>query len=267
MGRLRRFAEKHDVFIPLCIALLTAFMYVSGIPFALFLDIRIADVAPVYLSLMINMLFAGSLCVSLTKALYKDWPFRLRRKGILRGLGLYGAPGLLAFLISLMSFHFGLMPYDNTPTALRVLLEIFLYYSGVALIEELFMRGLLLNIFRRLLEKKRRGFLLAVLASSVIFGLGHLPGMLGVPPLVALCKLVWTIGLGIYLSVVYIRSDNLWCAVILHAVIDFAALPYCFSTTTDFPVIALVALPITYTVLGALGIAMLPKAPLQATQG
>lgn len=50
---------------------------------------------------------------------------------------------------------------------------------GVAVIEELYVRGLLLGLIEKMFEKRKNSTLIAVVSSVVIFGVGHIFGKLG----------------------------------------------------------------------------------------
>ncbi len=74
--------------------------------------------------------------------------------------------------------------------------------------------------------KKRNNTIIAIIVSSVIFGLGHIFGVLGQPLLVILTKVVWTIAMGIYFGTIYKKTNNnLWLPIILHFIIN-VCMPY-----------------------------------------
>ena len=62
---------------------------------------------------------------------------------------------------------------------MKVLIEGIIYYIGVAIVEELYVRGLLLNLIEKLCHNKRNKEIIAIILSSIIFGLGHIFGVLG----------------------------------------------------------------------------------------
>ena len=144
----------------------------------------------------------------------------------------------------------GLMPFNNKPTVVKVVIEGFVYYIGVAFIEELYIRGLLQNIIEKLFHKKCNAPSHAIIIASVIFGIGHIFGTLGSPLLTIICKVVWTISLGLYLGAVYKKTGNLWVPILLHAVIDFCAWPFCYSTIPPYPQVSLWLLLATYMGVG-----------------
>lgn len=124
-----------------------------------------------------------------------------------------------------------------------------MYYVGVGIIEEFYVRGLFLNIVEEFADKKANKTEIAIIVSSVVFGLGHVPGMLGMGTGVILFKLISTIGMGLYFGTIYKKTGNLWVPIIMHAFIDICALPYCFTQNMRYETISLIILVITYTAL------------------
>ena len=142
------------------------------------------------------------------------------------GLKKYAFAGVTAGIFSCVAFIIGLTPFDYEPSVWKILIEGVLYYFGVAIIEELYVRGLFLNIVDRFAHKKEHHAVIAIWVSSVVFGLGHIPGMIGMESLVILFKVISTIGMGLYFGAIYKRTNNLWVPIILHGFIDICALPY-----------------------------------------
>ena len=87
----------------------------------------------------------------------------------------------------------------------------------------------MLNIIERLSYKTKYATLIAIIISSALFGLGHIFGMIGQNALTIVCRVIWTISLGIIFGVVYKKSNNLWLAVIAHILVDFCSVAFCFG--------------------------------------
>jgi membrane protease YdiL (CAAX protease family) len=95
----------------------------------------------------------------------------------------------------------------------------------VGLTEELSFRGILLVGSRQLLGSERR----AVLTSSLLFGLFHLPNVFTGQPLAAtLNQVISTTVLGMAFYCLRRVTARLWPAVVLHAAYDFALLQSMF---------------------------------------
>ena len=163
----------------------------------------------------------------------------------------YALSGGILSVVSLGAFALGLIgDYNYTPTFWKVLIEGFIYYISVAFIEELYVRGLLLNFIERLLKEKRNATLIAITVSSLIFSLGHIPGMIGQDALTIVCRLIWTSMLGIFLGVTYKKTNNLWIPIALHTIIDFCGVPFCFTSAVTYPAVSVVMIAIAYVFVG-----------------
>jgi membrane protease YdiL (CAAX protease family) len=241
------------------IAVLMAFMDISGLPSSLFMNVRISDIEPFYFTLMLNFVLTGIVCFLLLKAFCPHWTLGLKFKGTWQGLKKYGLAGIIALIVSSFAFYIGLQPFDYLPTFEKTLIEGFIYYIGVGIIEELYVRGLILNIIEKLFRNSRNAILWAVVISSVLFGLGHVFGALGSSPLTIVSKVTWTIGLGLYWGSLYKKTNNLWVPIILHIVMDFCGVPFCFSTTNNYPTISLIIILPVYILLGVYGLSILIK--------
>ena len=93
--------------------------------------------------------------------------------GLVNGLKKYGVIGIVVAFIGFVAFYVGLRPFDKHPSIIKVLVEGVIYYIGVAIVEELYIRGLLLNLIEKIFYNNKNQTLIAVVLSSVIFGLGH----------------------------------------------------------------------------------------------
>ena len=251
-----------DKRISISVTILTVimtFMEMIALPAALFCNIQIWDIEPMYFSLMINFIFAFALCYACRKTIIKEWNFGLQFQNILNGLKKYGIPSVAATLIVTVAFCIGLSPFDNKPTIYRVIVEGVVYYIGVAIMEELYLRGLLQNIIEKWFGIRNNAALYAVMISSALFGFGHIFGALGQPLLTMICKAVWAAALGVYFGAVYVKTRNLWIPIILHFVVDLCGIPFCFSKSNQYPTIGLVCCLSMYLLLGLYGIYIIRK--------
>ncbi len=230
------------------------FMEMSALPAALFCNLRILDVDPVCITLMVNFLLAFAICFLCKKTVLQNWHFGLQAKGLRDGLSRYGAPAVVATAIVTISFCIGLAPFDNKPTVLRIIIEGIVYYIGVGIMEELYLRGLLQNKIEKWFGERKNAALNAILITSVLFGLGHIFGALGQPVATVVCKTIWATALGVFLSAVYVRTRNLWVPIVLHTLVDLCGIPFCFSTSREYPAIALVTTLAAFVALGIYGI-------------
>lgn len=239
--------------IMIVLAGLVAFLYITGIPASFFINLNIADINPVPVTLFVNIIIALAAALILLKLLVPGFNPGFKTANFKSGFKKYWVSAVLAFIVPTTAFIIGLLPFNYTPTVGKVLFEGVIYYLAVGIIEEFFNRGLLLNGIAGLFKNSKNAQLWAVIISASIFGLGHIFGMIGVAPLLMVCKTVWAIALGVYLGAIYVKTKNLWLVAVFHAVIDFCGIPFCFSTTQVYPTVSAVIILITYFALGAYG--------------
>ena len=246
--------KKSTAVVVVILTLIMTFMEMSALPSALFCNVKMKDINPIYITLMLNFLFAFAICWMCKKFFIKDWWFGLQFIGILSGLKKYGLPAVIATAIVTISFCIGLTPFDHKPTIWRVAVEGIVYYIGVGIMEELYLRGLLQNIIEKWFGERKNATLYAILIASVLFGLGHIWGAVGQPIVTVIAKTVWATALGVYLGAVYAVSKNLWVSIILHFIINLCGIPFCFSTSNQYPVIALITCLTSYILLAIYGV-------------
>ena len=245
--------QNRKIVFAFIITVTMAVMNISGLPATLFVNKEVLDIQPYYFPLMVNFFLTALVFFLGRRVFYPNWSLGLGCSNFVAGIKKYGLSGILIFAVSSFAFCVGLYPFDFEPTIQKVLIEGFVYYIGVAVIEELYIRGLLLNIIEKLFGENKKATVYAIVISSVIFGAGHIWGTLGSSLLTIICKVVWTIGLGLYLGSIYKRTNNLWVPIVLHSVIDFCAWPFCFSTTPPYPEVYLCILLIIYLGVGSYG--------------
>ena len=251
--------KRSKTVVAVILTLIMTFMDMSALPAALFCNIKIMDINPIYITLMLNFFIAFAICWLCKKFFIKDWWFGFQFKGILDGLRKYGLPAVIATVIVTIAFCIGLNPFDNEPTIWKVVIEGIVYYIGVGIMEELYLRGLLQNIIEKWFGEKKNATLYAIIIASILFGLGHIFGALGQPIVTVIAKTVWATALGIYFGAVYVMSKNLWVPIILHLIINLCGIPFCFSTSNQYPTIALVTCLVSYTLLGIYGVHIVTK--------
>ncbi len=242
--------NKREFIYIAVLTLVVAFMDITGIPSVFFVNIQVADIDPIYFTLMVNFLIIGVTACLFLRILCPKWEIGFRKKGLIDGFKKYGIIGVLVAIAGFIAFYVGLSPFDRQPSIEKVLIEGAVYYIGVAIIEELYVRGLLLNLIEKMMEKNKNSTLIAVVLSAVIFGVGHIFGVLNQPLLVIVSKVVWTIGMGIFFGMVYKKTNNLWLPIIIHFLINVCALPYCFSSVNGYVNLTLYIVVPVYIILG-----------------
>lgn len=236
------------IFITLALTVLD----VTGYPAALFLNVSLADIQPIIPTLMVNQLILILLGLAAVRLFCPHLTLGLSGKGLAAGLRRFLPFGLLMTAVTMLAFYLGLLGrYDYAPTVWKVLIEGIVYYIGVAVIEEIYIRGLLLNILRRLFSRRRQAALLAILLSSCLFGLGHIVGMIGLDLPTIFCRVIWTTALGIFFGVLYVWSENLWVPITVHFLVDLCGIPFCFTTDLQYPPLTTAIVLVTYVLFAA----------------
>ena len=246
--------KKTPVISTTILILIMTFMEMSWLPAALFVDVNLADVEPFYFVLMVNFAIAIALCFLWKLTLGKNWEFGLTTKGLWCDLKFYGWSGVMVTVFVTLGFCLGLAPFDYKPSFWKVFIEGFVYYLGVGIMEELYLRGLLQNLLVKLFGSNKDGKMHAILIISFVFGIGHIFGAMNQPPVVILCKVIWAIALGLYFGGLYAETKNLWLVIILHMVIDWCGVPFCFTTQSTYPMISLCICVPLFVMLGVHGI-------------
>ena len=136
--------------------------------------------------------------------------------GLAKGL-LFGLPLLLLFF-----FLYDIWPllqagqYRNGATLVTLILMC-LMQLAVALSEELLCRGILYKTLKMRHGERGKGLLLALLMSSLIFGLMHFLNMMnGVAFLPVLTQVAAAFFIGIFFGALYIRTGSLLPAILIH---------------------------------------------------
>lgn len=99
-------------------------------------------------------------------------------------------------------------------------------FLGAGMYEEFIFRGIFLNFIRDAVgNDTRKGLIIGMAVSSVVFGLGHLGNLEGNPDVVGtIGQVIYATGIGFYLAAIYVRTKNIWFNVVLHFFVDISAL-------------------------------------------
>lgn len=241
--------NRKEISVLSCLCILIAFMDISGFP-SILLKITMADIDAYIIPLIINFILIGILSWFTLKRFHIHFSFGFTKNELHEGLKKYALAGIMAGIFSFAAFFIGLFPFDYKPTIWKILVEGVIYYIGVSIVEEFYVRGLFLNIIETLFSKSAHKTVIAVVISSVVFGLGHIPGIMGMGMGVLFFKVVSTIGMGLYFGTIYKKTTNIWIPIILHAFIDICAISYCFTTNMRYENITIYILTIVYIALG-----------------
>jgi len=239
-----------EIIFACVICLVLAVCDIFCFPAGLFINIKVSDITPYIFALMINQWFWIIIGLIAIKLLCPNLKTYISLKYFKNGWKKFWISIILIVAVSALAFALGFIgKYNYTPSFEKVFVEGLIYYIGVAVLEELYVRALLLNIIEQFALKNKNATVIAIIISSVIFGLGHIPGMIGQSSVIIICRLIFTIALGIYLGILYKESNNLWLPIIVHMLIDVCAVSVLFVSELIFPISTVVILAVTYLVL------------------
>ena len=142
---------------------------------------------------------------------------------------------LPCLLVILANFPFGaLIKGQVTINRLDLIWLYIIYVIGISLVEEIVFRGVLLFLLLDIFKNHNLKYFLSALISSAVFALFHLTNIFaGMDIGSVLLQSVYTFLIGGMLSVVTIKTKNIWMGVIIHAAFDFGGLMTTTIATGD----------------------------------
>ena len=100
-----------------------------------------------------------------------------------------------------------------------------LYVFGIALLEELIFRGVMVLLVGDYLKNKRHAPLLITIICASIFSLFHLTNLfVGSDIASVLLQCLYTFLIGAMLTVTMLKLNNVWLCVLIHMIFDFGGL-------------------------------------------
>ena len=155
---------------------------------------------------------------------FKQIGFRKIKKS-----GLYWfLPILLIVLVSLFFTLKDLFILELTSTQLSLIATIFVTTLLVGISEELVFRGVVLHAFRQ-----KRNIYVAVIISSITFSLIHSVNYFGgltIDQIIG--QLIATFVIGLYLSLIMVKLNNIIVLIVFHWFYDFILLTYNYLNTS-----------------------------------
>ena len=97
-----------------------------------------------------------------------------------------------------------------------------LFCLSVGFFEEMAFRGCVLMFFLKKRSNTKGGIFIAILLSSVAFGLIHLVNLFTASPAAVLLQIGYSALIGGLCSLVLLATKNIWRCVVIHAVYNFA---------------------------------------------
>jgi membrane protease YdiL (CAAX protease family) len=219
---------KAEIAILSIVVFLVGILYLSGMPFCLLnISVQNKDIPLVNIFYIANTFFLSIVVIVTVKIIINDLIFGLTSKHLINGLIDNGKIFLLGTFVVLLLSIYIYKPLNRLPLTREIILWVLLFNFSVAIIEEILLRALLLRIFEKIFVNN---ILLSAIVASTIFGIAHIPGMINENILVIIIRVIGTIAVGVSLSLIYIKTKNLWTVIILHFILNcFGTIIYYFS--------------------------------------
>ena len=166
-----------------------------------------------------EILWAG--LVLIIVLLFKNkYIFTQKRLGFFQSIP-YILPELLLSSFFILISTIALIASGN-PLDIYAVLNLALYCLFIGIVEEFLCRGWLLNEFLERYSKNRKEIILSILFSSFIFGVVHFINIGETQGIFeTLVQVMNAAAGGIFLSLVYYKTKNIWVVVGTHAIWDF----------------------------------------------
>ncbi len=129
-------------------------------------------------------------------------------------------PIILFMLLNASDFLTGGLVIDKSKPLLIILFV--LLYLSTGLVEEALCRGVIFSVMLNKWGKTKNGFYLAIILSSVMFGLGHfIHYFLGNASLIAtVAQVIYASFIGVFFCACVIKNQSIYPAIILHGILD-----------------------------------------------
>lgn len=158
--------------------------------------------------------------------------FRFKGKDFFKHF--FGVAGTFFLLLCVVNFIKSYIKPDmGFMQGLPALLYMILFMFSVGFYEEVFVRGVLFNTFRNRFGEGRRGIIMAIIFSAVIFGSVHLINLIFMPNAVMeiISQVFSAMAGGIIFASLYYITNNFWFCAVLHGVYDLAGVFWtCFRS-------------------------------------
>lgn len=219
MKEIRTDAEKHPIYYLLITVLFTV-GFISLPLNKLFEKIIESERLSFYISNVILRVVLAVILIIFAKKL------KLKLINKISGIK-FLLPLFVALIISVNNFPIIGVINKNVTFDFSVLELVFyvVYCFFVAFIEELAFRGIVLPLFYVKFKNKKRGVVLTVFFSSLVFGLTHLLNLFGGASILStLLQVGYSFLIGSMCAAVFIATKNISFAVLIHFVFDIGGL-------------------------------------------
>lgn len=219
--RLRSFTSRRPVLTLVLLALIWLLMVSVGSISAALLGVRWEYAVQLAGELLGAVLIVGYCLLAGITPFWKNW-----KKGFFEGCGSGSFLLVLSLFALVGNLYLVQMNSPGSPLQAPGLIVIFvvtMFFIGFN--EEFLFRGIANELLKLRFGGTPGQVRLRVLLSGLLFGLCHISNLFGGVQLSsALVQALLACVLGMLLMGIYLRSGNIWCNVLLHALIDFSSL-------------------------------------------
>ena len=177
--------------------------------------------------------------------------FGLKRENFLKGIGIGGFM-LFATLNNLAGSLLEVAEYPAVSPSLYLIIIVIIEQIFVGVFEEYLFRGLVLNVLLEKMKNDRfKNKIATVILSSLFFGAVHLLNLFSEPRMInaTIAQVFYATFIGIFLGVLYLRTNNIWVVVFYHAIYDIVSeLPGIFH---EIPIQEIVDISISDAIITA----------------
>ena len=217
--------KKHTILFSFAIALIALVLSVAGLYlFASIFNVDVANPdianpeigAKLYIASVAGKMLMVAFITFIINATKMSFVIKPSSKGLLKGILLGWILILLGILLFADSFDFSKINTIKQGAWLVLLIyAIETFLAGVS--EEFLCRGVLFHT----IYNKSKSIQKAALMSSAIFGVIHLINMVRAPIIETFALVIFAFGFGVLFAAIYVRCENLWAVVLLHAFFNF----------------------------------------------
>ena len=222
--------NKKDKSVTWILAIVITIMFIGTFPLGLFIKWEPFGLEDWIVPYFLNTAMCIPIIFFVLKLFKVNLDLKITKSGTVEGFKQTALVFILYLVLSLISCIINYAPYTARPNIIRVILQCGLLYIPVAILEEMLLRGLVLNFFFEIFTKSKHRTLFAVVISASLFALGHIPSVIGMGVLVCLSRFVSTLGVGMYFGYLYKKTNTLLVPIIYHFIIDaLCEIPQVFS--------------------------------------
>ena len=222
--------KKKDLIVTWILAVVITIMYIGTLPLGLFIKWEPFGLEEWMVPSFLNTALCILIIFVVLKAFQVPLDLKITKAGTAKGLRQTAPMFGVYLLLSLISCIINYAPFTARPNIIRVILQCGLLYIPVAILEEMLLRGLVLNLFSEIFRKSEHRVLFAIVVSSALFAAGHIPSVIGMGAVAILSRFVTTLGCGMYFGYLYKKTNTLLVSIIYHYIVDaLCEIPQVFS--------------------------------------